>query len=695
MKFNNRQIQEFLEILNKEEAIPYSFFIKEFGISERTLRNDLNSIDTWLMNKKMPILLRNKYEGICLQLTGLIKEEMSQEIRGYSLSFSAKNDRERRTRILLFFFKQQEATLMEISKILNISRNTILKDLELLEEYIKSFGCELKKIQRKGIVLEGNEYNLRNLYIDCLIKECGLKAWDISRQEVINRKNEFFQEKIMEDLFENLPLDEIIKKVSKLQQRLNLRYTDESKNIILAVIAISMQRAKRRYNIDIKAHMYEAIIHSKEYRESFEIFEDLFLKENYSKELSYISIYLATKKVLDGEINIIEDSEIRDLRIFIEKMIEIMEDYSKIKVNEKEKLTKGLLLHLEPAIYRMKYNVMIENPMVEEIKNKYPIAYNSAKLACNYLSQMLSIKVVDEEIAYVAVHFGSFIYSQEKSSKTKVVLVCGEGLSTVRLLEKALKETFEGFEIIEIMGYSEYKDKSDEIVGLVISTIDLSGKNIVKVNPFLSKEDIENLEVYLKKRKNISIEGVSLEKVLEIVEKYAQIYDKAGLIEELKLEIEGIKKPSIVELLTKDKIIFRKKVKSWEEAVEIAAQPLIKDKSIEYSYVEKMKENIKNLKAYVVIKKGVAIPHARPEDGVNKLGFSILILEEGINFNHPKNDPVHIVLCTAYEDRITHTKAFYSFMDFIGKDNNIKKLRESQTHKEVEKLLAKKQKDGE
>ncbi len=100
MKFNNRQIQEFLEILNKEEAIPYSFFIKEFGISERTLRNDLNSIDRWLMNKKMPILLRNKYEGICLQLTGLIKEEMSQEIRGYSLSFSAKNDRERRTRIL-------------------------------------------------------------------------------------------------------------------------------------------------------------------------------------------------------------------------------------------------------------------------------------------------------------------------------------------------------------------------------------------------------------------------------------------------------------------------------------------------------------------------------------------------------------------------------------------------------------------
>ena len=44
-----------------------------------------------------------------------------------------------------------------------------------------------------------------------------------------------------------------------------------------------------------------------------------------------------------------------------------------------------------------------------------------------------------------------------------------------------------------------------------------------------------------------------------------------------------------------------------------------------------MINNVKEIGSYIVIAPKVAIPHARPEDGTNKLGISFLKLEHQSN----------------------------------------------------------------
>lgn len=94
-------------------------------------------------------------------------------------------------------------------------------------------------------------------------------------------------------------------------------------------------------------------------------------------------------------------------------------------------------------------------------------------------------------------------------------------------------------------------------------------------------------------------------------------------------------------------------VTSWEEAVRIGGQMLEKDQVIESSYAEKMLSVSKELGPYVVIAPGIAIPHARPEDGAKRFGLSLLVIRNGVNFGS-HNDPVFLVLCFATPNKEAH-----------------------------------------
>ena len=68
-----------------------------------------------------------------------------------------------------------------------------------------------------------------------------------------------------------------------------------------------------------------------------------------------------------------------------------------------------------------------------------------------------------------------------------------------------------------------------------------------------------------------------------------------------------------------DNITVLTKVESWQKAIEIAATPLLEKNKIKESYIQAMIGNIKKFGEYIIIAPNVAMPHSRPEDGVNVL----------------------------------------------------------------------------
>ncbi|MCL6408402.1 PTS sugar transporter subunit IIA, partial [Dickeya dadantii] len=76
--------------------------------------------------------------------------------------------------------------------------------------------------------------------------------------------------------------------------------------------------------------------------------------------------------------------------------------------------------------------------------------------------------------------------------------------------------------------------------------------------------------------------------------------------------------------------------------------------SIEPTYIEAIYRSHEAIGPYYVVGPGIAMPHARPEDGVNKLSVSLTLIRDGVAFHSDGNDPVHLLIVLAATDSNSH-----------------------------------------
>jgi mannitol/fructose-specific phosphotransferase system IIA component (Ntr-type) len=144
----------------------------------------------------------------------------------------------------------------------------------------------------------------------------------------------------------------------------------------------------------------------------------------------------------------------------------------------------------------------------------------------------------------------------------------------------------------------------------------------------------------------------------------------------------------VLQDLLKDKTIqIVEQLTDWEEAVKVAAHPLLVNGVIEGAYIDAMIENIKTLGAYVVIGPEVAIPHARPEMGVNQVGMSFLKLNEPVYFLNDEKYPVRLLFVIAAVDNTTHLKALSQLTKLLSEKDNIKRLKEMESIETISELF--------
>ncbi len=126
---------------------------------------------------------------------------------------------------------------------------------------------------------------------------------------------------------------------------------------------------------------------------------------------------------------------------------------------------------------------------------------------------------------------------------------------------------------------------------------------------------------------------------------------------------------------------------SWQAAVELCGGLLVESGVAEERYVPAMVRTVEELGPYVVIAPGVAIPHARPEDGAIKPGISLVILREPVEFGSEENDPVDLLFGFATTGSDAHVELIRALAEFIGEQENLEKLRQARTEGDALEVL--------
>jgi len=141
------------------------------------------------------------------------------------------------------------------------------------------------------------------------------------------------------------------------------------------------------------------------------------------------------------------------------------------------------------------------------------------------------------------------------------------------------------------------------------------------------------------------------------------------------------------DLLTPNRIRTRVYAEDAVDAIRTAGRLMVDSGATEERYIDGMLSMAKQLGPYIVISPGVAIPHARPEDGVIRPCLSLITLDPPVNFGNAENDPVSIVLAIAAVDDTQHIQGLRLVAKLLSDDEKRKKILLAKTREDILAIL--------
>lgn len=494
------------ELMNAKSPITSEYLANVIKVTSRTVRNDIKDLNNLLM-KHGAVIKSVRGTGYELEINDvsmfkkLMEDVFQDESFREGMAPSSPEERVRYviTRLLL---TNQYVKLEDLADEIYVSKSTILNDIRDVKSILKKYDIELQKRPNYGLRIKGDEVKLRY----CM------------SEYVFNRKNSE-----LEMLTERLALitkDEVTVIRSIIIGQIKeheITLSDIALNNLMIHIAIACKRIRNGNYVSILHDELNEVMKQREYMVAKKISQQIesHLQVNFPEtEIVYIAIHLLGTKLIDDHST--EATKERsyigeDIINLVTEIISIIDEELRLGIGEDPELIDAMSLHLKPAINRYRFGMNLRNPMLNEIKSNYPLAFEAGIRTGMILREKLGIEIDENEIGYLALHIGVAIERNNINHKPKrCMIVCASGVGSARLLFYKLQSKFGSK--LEIVGTTEYyklQQLSLDNIDFLVSTIPIQQElqiPVIEVNTFLGSNDLEKIEAALKTRKSEEFE---------------------------------------------------------------------------------------------------------------------------------------------------------------------------------------------
>jgi ascorbate PTS system EIIA or EIIAB component len=125
-----------------------------------------------------------------------------------------------------------------------------------------------------------------------------------------------------------------------------------------------------------------------------------------------------------------------------------------------------------------------------------------------------------------------------------------------------------------------------------------------------------------------------------------------------------------------------------DNALELTCSKLIEEGKVELSYLDAIKSKHVEIGPYYVLSPMIAMPHARPEDGVNEAALQVTIFKNGVDLESEDNGMVYLSVTLAAIDSNSHIQTIVSLSELFQNNDDIKKIISCDNALDVYKILS-------
>lgn len=574
MQISQRQEQIIEKLSFSNLPLTAQILSKELGVSTKTIRNDIQQLNGL---KEQAVILSKAGAGFYLNPETLSLLDREKTIDRSNLHFE----------LLVQIIDQTSCDFFELADDFFISESALNRIIKELNDLISQQDQTLI-IQRKNnqLFIDGEEAEKRRVFTLFLNQEIEANKLSLEKYS---------------DYFEQIDLAKLSHLVIRFHQQENFAINDFSTISFILHVAVLLERVSKASFLNTT----KPVMEDRESRlltfKLAAILEEKFHLEIPEEELPYI--YRLYSGVIVSNYSL-EELQLKEV---IEDLLDSIMGIFYLDFTQDEKIVDYLLTHVSALYKRAINHQYLTNPLLEEIKSKFPFVYNISVYASAFLQRTLPIQFPEDETAYLSLHFLSALENIRRKKKKQVLLVSPYGVGNQRIVRSYLNR-IKDFEIELSVARSVF-DINDELI---------KDKDLI-----------------------LTTEILQLETAIPIYH-YQSFLTEQDLAKITQIFVEVSQTPSVLTRFLKEELFFpHESQKTPEEAIRFLCQQLFEKEYCEADYVEKVLE--RESLSSTAFGNYYAIPHAIKREA-KKNAVAICSLEKPIQWQGKK---VKLVLLLA------------------------------------------------
>lgn len=624
-----------------DQYVTVDYLAKYCGVSKRTIHADMQEIENELLTTD-EFIDRKRGVGVALRKRKKVgnlplveeEKELFQDTMARRLNIMER-----------LLFAGETLSYNHLSEDYLVSKSSIAKDLAYLLETFLSPYQELLKSNKYGTRLEGDEGEIQQVFLNfnrLVLEEKGTK-----QDQLWHSPHAFLYRYYGEE-------------ICKVCQYVFYGYLKDNANVIsdqyvqnvLNILIILVFRSKKGFH------------HQKQPAEFYQ--EESFFQESAQALLEKISLRLAVR-FRDTDVAFLSQHLIANRfeqtieegknQGFTQDLIRRMSDSLKIEFDKDPKLVNQLSAHISAMVYRLNTKDLVENPFTEQVKLEFSLVFNLLSLLLVEMEKEYQLSFHENEIAFLTIYFQSAI-ERAKINK-KILVVCQMGMATSELLMNRLKRTLPSLDTLELSSVAELEFLDIDQYDFIISTVqlDMPGKKVLLVSPFLTEKDIQ--------------------KIKQAGYQTGDWYDQS--LSQPRMEW--------TDYLREETIFLDTTFATKDELLAEIGQELVKQKLVVQEFVADIDHREKLGSTALPI--GVAIPHGRPENA-RQTRIILVRNQKKIRWDKYYVDLVFLI-CIAKSEQTATRRILSGIYSLIEDGVVLQKLRQGKTQYHMMETIGGKQ----